>query len=143
MQQHIWKIEWDDSLSVGIPEIDADHKQFIVLVNRLNKAIIDRMELSEIKNRLQSILEDAVRHFEHEEGLFRQWNYHDVDAHARKHAEIVSTLRTIMGRVGSDTLMPQWIEVGLEIKDTLITHISTEDMKYAQFYRNSPELHRQ
>jgi hemerythrin len=143
MEQHIWKIEWNDDLSVGIPEIDADHKRFVSLVNGFNKSIVDRMELSEIEQRLQLILDDAVGHFAHEERLFEQWSYPDVEAHALRHAELIGTLQSIMSQVGSDTLMPQWIEVGLAIKDILITHILTEDMKYAEFYRNSPELHRQ
>ncbi|MGO8848053.1 MAG: bacteriohemerythrin [Methylocella sp.] len=143
MEAHIWKIEWNDRLSIGIPEIDVDHKRFISLVNEFNRSIAGRMDLSEIKKRLQPILDDAVQHFAHEERLFKQWNYPDVEDHERKHAEIIATLQTIIKQLNGYELMPQWIEAGLAIKDVLITHILTEDMKYAEFYRNSPELHQQ
>ena len=81
METHVWKIDWNDRLSVGIPEINEDHKRFISLVNEFNRSIVDRMDLSEIKKRLQAILDDAVQHFAHEERLFKQWNYPDVDDH--------------------------------------------------------------
>jgi hypothetical protein len=32
MNQAVWHIEWNDEMSVGIPEIDADEKHFIVPV---------------------------------------------------------------------------------------------------------------
>ena len=113
MEAHIWKIEWNDRLSIGIPEIDVDHKRFISLVNEFNRSIAGRMDLSEIKKRLQPILDDAVQHFAHEERLFKQWNYPDVEDHERKHAEIIATLQTIIKQLNGYELMPQWIEAGL------------------------------
>jgi hemerythrin len=50
-------------MSVGIPEIDEDHKHFIFLINELNRSIVDRKDPAEIKKRLQIIVEDAERHF--------------------------------------------------------------------------------
>lgn len=43
-------------MSVGIPEIDDDRKRFISLINEFNRSIVDRLNLSEIKRRLQLIL---------------------------------------------------------------------------------------
>jgi len=39
----VWRLDWDESLSVHIPEIDAEHQHFIRLVNELNEAIAGRM----------------------------------------------------------------------------------------------------
>ena len=30
----VWRLDWDESLSVGIPEIDAEHQHFIKLINK-------------------------------------------------------------------------------------------------------------
>ena len=35
----IWRLDWNESLSMYIPEIDAEHQRFIQLVNELNEAI--------------------------------------------------------------------------------------------------------
>lgn len=141
MEPHIWKIEWNDGMSVGIPEVDEDHKHFASLVNELNRSIVDHMELCEIKKRLQNVLDDAKQHFAHEEGLFNQWKYPDSAHHADRHAQAIKSLQAIMAKFITYDLESEWIDAGLEVKDLLITHLLTEDMKYAEFYRNSRELH--
>ena len=137
MEPHTWKIECDESMSVGIPEIDADHKRFISLIDELNRAIVDRMGQAEIKIRLQNILDDATRHFAHEEKLFREWQYPDAEEHAKKHENAIRALQAIQDSFMNYGLPSEWINVGLEVKDILINHLVNEDMEYAQFYRNS------
>jgi hemerythrin len=134
-RQHIWKIEWHEQMSVGIPEVDADHKHFVQLVNDFNQAIVDRMHLAEIKQRLQHILFDARQHFAHEEELFRQWRYPDYEDHAIQHAQILRALQDISDASVSYDMYGEWIEAGMQIKDVLIDHIMKEDMKYAGFHR--------
>jgi hemerythrin-like metal-binding protein len=124
-------------MSVGIPEIDEEHKRFASLVNQFNRAIVDRMDLGEVKKRLQLILEDAEQHFAHEERLFKQWNYPDVEDHANIHAQITKDLHAVMDKFISYDLASEWIETGLKVKDILIKHVLTEDMKYAKYYRDS------
>ena len=137
MTAYTWKMEWNDGMSVGIPEIDAEHRQFIFLVNEFNHAITERMGLSEIKLRLQNILDDAVQHFAHEEALFKEWNYPDTDIHASMHKAAFEALQEIEAKFVNYNFEPEWINAGLAVKDLLIEHVLTEDMKYAAFYRKS------
>jgi hemerythrin len=141
MEPHIWMLEWNDGMSVGIPEIDEDYKRFVFLVNELNSSIVDRMDLSEIKKRLQLLIDDGVQHMAHEERLFKEWGYPDAEDHANRHAQAIKDLNTIKEKFMTSNLEPKWIEAGLEVKDILITHFLMEDMKYAEFYRNSREVH--
>ncbi len=137
MEHHTWKIEWDEKVSVGIPEIDADHKRFISLIDDLNRAILDRMEPEEIKKRLQFILDDTARHFAHEEKLLREWNYPDAEEHVRKHASVLNSLQAIQDQLFAYQMPAEWISVGIEVKDILINHLLMEDTKYAEYYRNT------
>lgn len=132
-----WRLEWSEALSVGIPEIDAEHQHFILLVNQLNEAIIERMEMEEIRKRMQLILEDALVHFAHEEVLFREWGYPDADKHAIRHAQIMKALSEIMGNFERGGVDYEWIEAGLKVKEALIEHLLNEDMKYRDFRRSS------
>jgi hemerythrin-like metal-binding protein len=137
MKRPTWQITWNDEMSVGIPEIDEDHKQFIISINEFNRSITDRKDPAEIKNRLQQIVDDAERHFIQEEKLFKEWQYPDTDGHASLHAQALNALKTIKEKFipyGHDS---GWINAGLRIKTVLIHHILTEDMKYAEFYRDS------
>lgn len=138
MKRPTWTMSWNDVMSVGIPEIDADHKHFIDLINELNRSITDGKDPAEIKKRLQIIVEDAERHFSQEERLFSEWQYPGTEAHAIKHAHVLKMLNAIMENFvpyGADS---GWINAGLRIRDILIEHILSDDMTYAEFYRNTP-----
>ena len=134
MEMPVWKIEWSEALSVGIPEIDEDHKRFARLVNELNRSIVNRAQLHEIRHRLQMIIDDAVQHFAHEERLFKVWQYPDSQSHAAIHAEIIKVLQSIMSSSVATCLNRPWIEAGLKIKAVLIDHILKEDAKYTKAY---------
>jgi hemerythrin len=137
METNSWEITWNDGMSVGIPEIDADHKRFICLVNKFNLSVADRGQLTDVKGRIQDILEDAVQHFAHEKRLFKEWHYPDAEDHARIHTQIIQALKDIKEIFLSYGLYPEWIEAGLKIKDVLMNHIMTEDMKYAAYYQSN------
>lgn len=133
MKRLRWKLEWTAGMSVGIPEIDNDHKQFILLINALNRSIAERMGPVEIEKRLQLIVEDTQRHFESEERCLREWQYPDAGGHARTHANILQSLQKIMESFMPFGLEAEWTDAALAIKEILISHILTEDMKYAHY----------
>ena len=136
MEPRIWSFEWTDAMSVGIPEIDEDHKRCIALVDAFDEPIAERAAIPEVQNRLQHLLDDAVQHFAQEARLFTEWHYPGADHHAHMHAQLVAELRHFNSTI-TDDYEAEWVEVGLKIKEALINHIHTEDMKYAEFYRNS------
>jgi len=84
MMEPVWRLDWDESLSVGIPDIDAEHRYFSHLINELNEATVGRLALAEIKSRMQAILDDAAAHFAHEEALSAEWGYPDVACYVRQ-----------------------------------------------------------
>ncbi|MBU1425092.1 MAG: hemerythrin family protein [Gammaproteobacteria bacterium] len=129
-----WRLEWKDGLSVYIPEIDAEHREFIRLINGLNEAIIGRMDVEIVKKCMHAILDDAIRHFAHEEDLFREWGYPETDEHAIKHIQVVQALNEIMGHFERGGVEYEWIEAGLKVKEALIQHLLKEDMKYRDYY---------
>ena len=136
MEPRIWSFEWTDAMSVGIPEIDEDHKRFIALVSAFNESLEERAAIPEVAKRLEHMLDDAVRHFAQEARLFTEWHYPGADHHARIHAQLVAELRRFKSTIADD-YEAEWVEAGLKIKEALINHIHIEDMKYAEFYRNS------
>jgi hemerythrin len=133
MKRLKWKLEWNEGMSVGIPEIDDDHKQFILLINELNRSIAERMRPTEILKRLQFIVEDTERHFEREERFLQERHYPDAEGHTRTHAQILSSLKNIMASFMPFGLEAEWIDAALAIKEILISHILNEDMKYALY----------
>lgn len=130
----IWQLDWDESLSVHIPEVDSEHRQFIGLINGLNQSIIERHGMEEIKSRLQSILDDTAAHFAHEEALFKEWGYPDAEEHAKKYVQVTQALREIMEDFELSRTEYGLIDAGMKVKKALIEHILVEDMKYRDYH---------
>lgn len=133
MATPVWRLDWDESLSMCIPEIDVEHRRFIRLVNDLNEAIVDRLDSGEIRKRMQRVIDDAIAHFAHEEELFRKWNYPGANEHSAKHAAITRALGDIMEQFGRERSLYEWIAAGLAVKDALIQHLLVEDMKHRDY----------
>jgi hemerythrin-like metal-binding protein len=129
-----WHLQWSPELSVHIPEIDAEHRHFIHLINDLNEAIAKRMSLSEVRKRMQDILDDAVAHFRHEEELFREWDYPEAEQHARIHAAALEIFHGILRRIQRSEMEYEWVEAGLQVKELLVSHLLNEDMKYRDYW---------
>jgi hemerythrin-like metal-binding protein len=135
-----WRLDWTEALSMFIPEIDAEHRHFMKLVNELNEAIVARMAVSEVKNRMRAIQDDARAHFAHEEALFREWGYPDAEEHAKKHAEAIQFFSQTEDEFSHDRTGYEWIEAGLRVKQVLIEHLLIEDMKYRDYSRKNGKL---
>jgi hemerythrin-like metal-binding protein len=136
MKKPKWNLEWNEGMSVGIPEIDADHQRFISLLNELNRSITERMKATEIHKRLQHVIDDTERHFEQEEKFFQEWRYPNAGVHADIHKQVLNTLKNIQDSFIPYGLEAEWLDAALKIKNILISHILVEDMQYANYFKS-------
>jgi hemerythrin-like metal-binding protein len=130
MKKQKWNLEWNEGMSVGIREIDADHQRFFSLINELNRSIAERMKATEIHKRLQLVIDDTERHFEQEEKFFQEWRYPNAKVHASSHKLVLRILKNIQNSFIPYGLEAEWLDVALKIKNILISHIIAEDMQY-------------
>ena len=126
-------IRWNERLSIGIAEIDADHQRFILLVNDLLWAISARLAKPKIEHRLRLVIRDAKTHFTHEELLFAEHGYPDANHHAELHAELMDQLLRVLDDFNRSEDYYHSIEYGSIIKQLLLNHLLDEDMKYREF----------
>jgi hemerythrin len=88
-------IEWNPSLEIGIPMIDAQHKKLIETCNDLYTKLMNR-EQNESEE-YSKMIADAVRasadyakfHFAEEEKLLKAVNYKDFVSHKKQHDEFI------------------------------------------------------
>jgi len=130
MEQGNTLIVWNESLSVGIPEIDEDHQRFISLINDLNQAIVSRQTKAEIGRLLKLLVVDARSHFDFEERLFEEYRYPDARRHSESHAQIMNRILAETVEFSNAEWSPAWIEKGLLIKNLLLAHLLEDDMDY-------------
>ena len=126
-------IEWSDKVSVGIQEIDEQHKQLVKLINRLYDAMTqgeDKMQVA--KEVMNELMQYTVVHFAVEECLFRIFEYPDYEDHCEHHQELRSQVYDINLKVqcGERQVTPELL---FFLRKWITNHIMVEDMKYAPF----------
>jgi len=138
MASNRWEIEWNDWMTVGIPEIDEENKRCFFLINELNRSIIEKMNMTEIKKRMCRIINDARLHFAHEHKILKKYKYPDIRDHSRKHAQVLKELRYIETMFKpSKSFNPEYMNSALKMKSILTDHLLNEDFKYAIFCKIS------
>ena len=138
MQKSEWEIVWSNFLSVGVPEMDEEHQEFIAQVNELNRAIIESEDKATVAQAMERMLAEAVRHFAHEEDLLARWEYPETAAHADRHAQLMAQFTRAMKEFTDTDISFVWAVKGLRLKQLLVEHLLKEDMKYRDFLR-APE----
>jgi len=126
-------IQWDDSLLVGIKEIDDQHKKFIGLVNQAYEAITTARGQTEIGNILRELANYAEIHFSTEDKYFDKFQYAGAAEHKMLHDEIrhkIAGLRQpAEGRkIDFDVKFVYFLDSWLR------DHLANVDQKYVEFF---------
>ncbi len=135
MENKEWEIAWSNFLSVGVAEMDDEHRQFIARVNDLNRAIVEIEDKATVARALDLMLTEAAHHFRHEEQLLAQWNYPETADHTAQHAELTEQFERVVKEFAGTDISFVWALKGLRIKQLLIEHLLDQDMKYRDFLR--------
>lgn len=126
-------IRWRESLSLGVPSIDTDHRRLIHILNHLHFMAIagdDRAALAQV---LRELLDYAKGHFAREEMLMRLAAYPGYEAHRKLHRQLTET---VMGFEARYHAKPRHFDVQRFydfVADWLMLHILEEDMKIQPF----------
>ncbi|MDR0474330.1 MAG: bacteriohemerythrin, partial [Treponema sp.] len=91
-------VTWQNSYSVNVPLIDAQHRELINLTNKLYKNCFKDKNTS--KQVFIDVLRGAVGyvgyHFSTEEKIMQRVNYHDFSAHKREHINFTKEVLRIV-----------------------------------------------
>ena len=135
MEKSDWEIAWSEFLSVGVPEMDEEHRQFIARVNELNRAVVESEDKAQVALAMDRMLEEATRHFSHEEELLARWKYPDTQGHTAKHAQLSAQFERARKDFNQTEISFVWALKALHLKQLLVEHLLKEDLKYRDFLR--------
>lgn len=126
-------VEWSDDLSVGIEEIDEQHKALVAVINRLfDETIVHQADASVLDAILNELVEYTVIHFAVEESLFRIFDYPDTEIHTKHHDDLKVEVLEIQKKVKAGEVTVN-TELLMFLKRWLQNHILHEDKKYGPF----------
>jgi hemerythrin len=123
-------MEWEDRMSVGVREIDAEHRHLVDMLNQL----FDAMQRGEGRDKLGEILDGLVEytdaHFKHEEFLFDKTEYPDSEMHKKEHNNLRKQVIEIQKKYKSGEYDTLTIETLTFLKNWLVNHTTGSDRRF-------------
>jgi hemerythrin len=138
------KYVWDESLEIGYPEIDAQHRQLFAAYNEFSDACGGGRGHSEIAKTMEFLSEYAIRHFRDEERIQQDNGYPDYHKHKRYHEEFKIMVRSLKAEFIQEGPTATVIyKIQSSIGEWLLSHIRGEDMKIGEFIRAREKLRKE
>jgi hemerythrin len=125
-------VEWSNELSVGIEEIDSQHKVLVDLLNEVHEAIQQGRTVEVTKSIIDRLDEYTRVHFAVEESLLRILHYQDYDRHKEDHDKLIAQLGDLRTKLdkGKGSI---GFELVFFLKGWLTKHIMEGDKRYAAY----------
>ncbi len=137
-------MKWTSAMSVGVPELDEDHRVLIRIINQLADAERDENHASILRQSLYSLLRYAEFHFAREEKVLAVCEFPGMTHHKGEHRAFTEHMRKLAADLDDDELPTGEIvnqELLTYLKDWLNHHILIEDMSYRKLVESNPAAH--
>ncbi|OHC66786.1 MAG: hypothetical protein A2045_16385 [Rhodocyclales bacterium GWA2_65_20] len=126
---------WNSEYSVGIDEIDDQHKGLVNCIANLEKSIEgvdERQRWTAIHYAIVQLTDYTRIHFSVEESLMRILGYPQRDAHMVQHNIFVSFLENVQRKSITHDISED--EIVRYLREWLLTHILRDDKQYAVWF---------
>jgi hemerythrin-like metal-binding protein len=125
-------IVWGHVLSVGVDEIDEDHRKLVNIFNILNHAVTDGESSEYLAAVLEELVNCTVWHFSHEERLMLKYGYEGIEEHKATHRELIESAKEMQQNLlqAGKSMSDEDIEV---LERWLTGHILTDDMRLGAY----------
>jgi hemerythrin len=132
MEQNMALIEWSPNLSVGVDEMDQQHRKLISLVNQFHDALKAGKGDDASKGILVQLVQYTHTHFAAEEQLQARYGYPEFAAHKKLHAELLAQVNQMVDKIKAGKMVSA-VSIANFLKDWLTKHILGADKLYGQF----------
>ncbi|QSI77826.1 MULTISPECIES: bacteriohemerythrin [Niveibacterium] len=124
---------WSDDFSVGIEEIDAQHKELVDLLNQLHEAIHEHHGRDTSRAILDKLADYTRTHFAVEESLMRVSNYPEFAQHKQNHEDLIAQVHALQEKLDSGQAAITF-ELLHFLKVWLTRHINEADKRFGAFF---------
>ncbi|MFZ5439388.1 MAG: bacteriohemerythrin [Myxococcota bacterium] len=128
-------MDWDDKLSVGVKQIDDEHKHLIKLVNELHDAIRANHGKEVLGKVLDGLIAYTGSHFGHEEAEMKRTAYPQAQAHFAEHAALVKKVLAIQEQYKAGKAAVLGMETLAFLRDWLVKHIKGTDQALGAYLK--------
>jgi hemerythrin len=123
--------EWSADYEIGIPEIDAQHRGLVNMLNDLHVAMKAGKGSEAVQKTVERLLSYTQQHFEAEEWAMKQAHYPEFAKHHKAHLALTTKVVEMLGAGGA---LPTF-ELLNFLNDWLKKHIGQTDREFGDFIR--------
>ncbi len=130
---------WSEFLSVGIPEMDEQHRGLFAMIGDLDDLLAtfeSKPEDATAVEKFQEVFEGLIHytqsHFEEEEALMRESGFPHVEEHCQEHAAFLAKIQKENAHFGTAP-REATLELHHYLCHWLAHHIAQEDKNYGRF----------
>jgi hemerythrin len=123
-------MEWKSEYSIGIPEIDEEHKVLLGCIARLDAAKDSRQRDIDVYFVLTELRYYTRVHFAVEEIIMRVFGYPGREAHVQAHRRFTKYIKSMQQSVLQRDAREELVAF---LRTWLVNHIMVTDRQYAVF----------
>lgn len=128
--------EWKETYSVGINEIDEQHKRLFEIGREVSdllgvygvKDVKEEVELA-----IESLIDYTKYHFEFEEKLMEKYSYPDLEIHKEEHLEFVENIINLKNELKEGHEIDVILGSMAFIAEWIFKHIAKSDAEYSRY----------
>lgn len=124
-------LQWRDEFSVGIADVDHEHRELIALINELVERMTGGGPEAPVLDYFGEVHAKIAAHFALEEKIMRDRNYDQYADHKADHDRLLDELREIMDAY-EDGELPQVDELAGRLERWFGEHFRTRDARLHQ-----------
>ena len=124
---------WLDEYQTGQDTVDQQHQYLFELANSIVNPYNDQQTTH---LNVQALYEYTQTHFRDEELLMEQYEYPDCERHKKIHKQLIAKLNAVGSGILTDET-PRSVVINF-MKDWVLTHILSEDMRFSHFLKSPP-----
>ncbi len=129
-------IEWKDSYSVGVKQIDEQHKKLFSHINNLYSSMKEGKDKQMLSKLLNDLADYVNYHFSTEEKYFEEFNYAEKDKHLSQHKQYTDKIKSFQEAYAKNQRFLSF-EIIDFLEDWILGHVTGEDMKYTKCFNDN------
>jgi len=130
-------LKWDTKYSVGVDEIDAQHKELLDFVNDLINHSIEKQIGGNIyiKKIIDAIINHVTHHFSTEEKLLAKTSYTKLAEHKKEHEKIAARVIDLRREMGNEKGDMALYSLTVTLREYFLIHIVQYDKEACDFFK--------
>jgi hemerythrin len=124
--------QWGPRFQLGIPQVDAQHKRLVDLVNKLHDAMMAGKGDQVVDSIVQELIAYTLSHFRDEEALMRQHAYPLAARHHEEHEALTADVKRRLAALATSRSRVT-VELPAFLRDWLTRHILGSDKAFATY----------